>query len=170
MGAVSKCADENPMKVESTKKEENKMTPASMRITQVSLIVERQSEALEFYTKKVGFEKKIDFPTPAGQRWIVVGPRGQEGGLALMEAGWPDDGGLGVRWKAGGAPPIVIQVEDCRKTYQELKSRKVEFRRVWGEELKNVPYGTVAFFADPDGNLFELLEPAKALQTIGSSN
>lgn len=126
---------------------------------QVSLVVENQSRALEFYTKKIGFEKKIEFPTPAGYRCIVVGPNGQAIGLALVEAGWPDDSGLGKKWNAGGAPPIVIEVENCRKTYDELKSRGVEFKRVWGEELRKVPYGTVAFFADPDGNLFEILQP-----------
>ncbi len=94
------------MELESTEKQNN--VSLSMRITQISLIVESQSKALEFYTKKLGFEKKIDLPTPAGYRWIVVGPKGQGLGLALMEAGWPDDSGLGKKWKADGAPPIVI--------------------------------------------------------------
>jgi len=143
---------------------ENKI-PSSMQITQVSIVVQSQSNALEFYTKKVGFEKKIDFPTPAGYRWIVVGPKGQELGLALVEAGWPDDSGLGKKWRVGEGAPIVIQVEDCRRTYQKLKSKGVEFKQIWGEELKKVPYGTVAFFADLDGNLFELLQPSLALQT-----
>jgi catechol 2,3-dioxygenase-like lactoylglutathione lyase family enzyme len=133
----------------------------SMKIAQVTLIVRNQSKALEFYMGKLGFEKKIDFPTTAGYRWIAVGPKGQNFGLALVEAGWPDDSGLGRKWSANGAPPIVINVEDCSKTYHELKSRGVKFKRVWGEELKQVPYGTVAFFADPDGNLFEILESAR---------
>jgi catechol 2,3-dioxygenase-like lactoylglutathione lyase family enzyme len=159
MRASHGSEDENAMEVEST---ENKI---AMKITQVSLVVGKQSDALEFYTKKIGFEKKIDFPTPAGYRWIVVGPRGQDLGLALLEAGWRNDSGLERKWKAGEGAPIVIQVEDCQKTYQELKSRAVEFKRIYGEELSKVPYGTVAFFADPDGNLFEILEPSKALQT-----
>jgi catechol 2,3-dioxygenase-like lactoylglutathione lyase family enzyme len=158
-----KCEDENPMEAEF--KEEKSEMSLEMKITQVSLVVESQSKALEFYTKKIGFEKKIDFPTPAGYRWIVVGPKRQDLGLALVEAGWPDDSGLGWRKKAGEAAPIVIQVEDCDKTYQELKSRGVEFKQVWGKELNKAPYGTNAFFADPDGNLFELNEPSKAVQT-----
>ena len=142
------------MTVESIEKQDEMQLSA--RITQVTLIVENQSKSLEFYTEKIGFEKKIDFPTPAGYRWIVVGPKGQDVGLALAETGWPDDAGLGKRWNAGEAPPIVIEVEDCRKTYHELKSRGVEFRRVWGQELKEVSYGIIAMFADPDGNLFEI--------------
>lgn len=133
------------------------------KIVQVSIVVENQPEALEFYTKKVGFKKKVDFPTPAGNRWIVVGPEDQDLGLALIEAGWQDDSGLGREWKAGEGAPIVLQVEDCNKTYQELRSKGVGFKRVWGEELKKLPYGTVAFFADPDGNLFEVLQPSQAL-------
>lgn len=142
------------------------MTP---RIAQVSVVVKNQSEALEFYTKVVGFKKKIDFPTPAGNRWIVVGPEGQDLGLALIEAGWPDDSGLGRKWSAGEGAPIVLQVQNCAEAYDELKSRGVEFKRVWGEELKKVPYGTVAFFADPDGNLFEVLEASQALATTSRS-
>ena len=145
--------------------EKQNLTSVSMRIAQIAIIVESQAKALEFYTKKIGFEKKIDFPTPAGYRWIVVGPKGQELGLALLEAGWPDDSGLGRKWKADGAPPIVIETEDCNKTYQELKSRGVEFKQGWGKELNTAPYGTAAFFADPDGNLFELLQPSRAVQT-----
>jgi catechol 2,3-dioxygenase-like lactoylglutathione lyase family enzyme len=158
--ALSKSEDENVLAVKPTEME-NGISP-TMRITQVSLIVESQSEALEFYTKKIGFEKKIDFPTPAGYRWIVVGPRGQELGLALVEAGWPDPTGLAKNWKAGTAPPIVLQVEDCSKTYKALRSRGVEFKQLFGEELRKAPYGTVAFFADRDGNTFELLQLPKA--------
>ena len=138
----------------------NKMNP---KIVQVSIVVKKQSDAVEFYTKRVGFKKKIDFPTPAGNRWIVVGTEDGEVGLALLEAGWQDDSGLGRTWKAGEGAPIVIQVDDCSKTYNEMRARGVGFKKVWGEELKKLPYGTVAFFADPDGNLFEVLEPSKAL-------
>jgi len=130
------------------------------KITQVTLIVEDQSKALDFYTREVGFEKKIDFPTPYGYRWIAVGPKGQDFGLALAEAGWPDTGGVGKRWKAGEAPPIVIEVEDCRKVYGELKSKGVGFKM----ELKDMPYGPAAIFADPDGNMFEITTPVVSPQ------
>ncbi len=133
------------------------------KIIQVSIVVNKQADAVEFYTNKVGFKKKVDFPTPDGNRWIVVGPEDQEMGLALIEARWQDNSGLGRQWKAGEGAPIVLQVEDCSRTCQELRSRGVGFKSVWGEELKKLPYGTVAFFADPDGNLFEVLEPSQAL-------
>jgi len=132
----------------------------SARISQVILYVENQSKSLEFYTKKIGFEKKIDFPTTYGGRWIAVGPKGQDIGIALQ--GYESDIG-----KKSGAASMVIEVEDCRKTYQELKSRGVEFKRNVGgdvgEELRELPYGIVAFFTDPDGYIFELMQPSKAL-------
>ncbi|MGI0084632.1 MAG: VOC family protein, partial [Nitrososphaerales archaeon] len=128
----------------------------SAKITQVILHVENQSKSLEFYTKKIGFEKKIDFPTAEGQRWIVVGPKGQDMGIALQ--GYDSDIG-----KKSGAASMVIEVENCRKTYQELKSRGVEFKRDAGEELRELSYGIVGFFADPDGYTFELMQPSKAL-------
>ncbi len=39
--------------------------------------------------------------------------------------------------------PIVLKVEDCTARYQELKSRGVEFKRVWGNELNETPQGVV---------------------------
>jgi hypothetical protein len=40
---------------------------------------------------------------PFGTRWIAVGPKGQDLGLALAQAGWPDAAGLGKKYNAGGA-------------------------------------------------------------------
>jgi catechol-2,3-dioxygenase len=47
-----------------------------MRITQLTLVVKNQAEALKFYIEKVGFEKKSDYTPPGGYRWVTVGPKG----------------------------------------------------------------------------------------------
>lgn len=125
------------------------------KIAQVTLVVKNQAEALEFYTKKVGFVKKMEFSNPNGTRWVTVGPRGQEMQLALWQSGWPDDTGISKSWRAGQGTPIVLSVDDCRGSYEELKSKGVEFKL----EAREVPYGMAAFFSDPDGNLFEILQP-----------
>ena len=46
------------------------------RISHVTLYVLNQDEALEFYTKKLGFEVRTDARLE-GFRWLTVGPRGQ---------------------------------------------------------------------------------------------
>ena len=123
------------------------------RIAQLTLIVKNQEASLDFYTKKVGFEKKTDY-TPAGSyRWVTVGPEGQDLELALFAEGTKDPHGWSSGWHAGGNPPIVINVDDCRKAFSEMKARGVEFKQSAPEEY---PWGISATFSDPDGNLFSI--------------
>ena len=52
------------------------------RFNVVTLVVTNQARSLEFFTEKVGFEKKTDVSNPGGSRWVTVGLHGQE-----LEAG-----------------------------------------------------------------------------------
>lgn len=122
------------------------------KITHVALVVKNKGEAVEFYTKKVGFEKKADYNPPGGERWVTVGPKGEDLELMLWQAGSPDPDGLSGNWRPGSAPPIVMQVDDCVKISADLKSRGVQFKR----EPKENPYAVSAIFVDPDGNSFQI--------------
>jgi len=124
-----------------------------MKITQFTLVVKNQAEALKFYTEKVGFEKRTDFTPPGGYRWVTVGPKGQDLELALFQAGTQDPNHWSSKWTPGINPPIVMQVDDCRKTFAELKSRGVEFKQTQPDEYA---WGISATFSDPDGNLFSI--------------
>jgi predicted enzyme related to lactoylglutathione lyase len=121
------------------------------RITAVSLIVKNKAAALEFYTEKVGFEKKTDY-TNGGYRYVTIGPRGQDLELALWEEGSPDPAGMSSQLKAGMNPTIVMRVDDVRKTAAELKARGVKFT----QEPQEFPWGVSATFTDPDGNRFSI--------------
>ena len=129
-----------------------------MRVSQFTLVVKKQSEALDYYTTKVGFEKKTDFTPPGSYRWVTVGPKGQDLELALWQIGSPDPRGWSKDWKPGG-PPIVVRVEDCRKTFDEMKSRGVKFVQPQPEEYA---WGVSATFSDPDGNLFSINQLPKS--------
>jgi predicted enzyme related to lactoylglutathione lyase len=127
------------------------------KITHVSLVVKDKASALTFYVEKVGFEKKTDVTAPGGYRFVTVGPKGQDLELALWEVGSATDPEQKVRsehWAPATAPPIVLRVSDCRKTYEELSSHGVEFPQV----PKEHPWGVVATFQDSDGNLFSVSE------------
>ena len=123
------------------------------RITQFTLIVKNQQAALDFYTGKVGFEKKTDVTPPGSYRWVTVGPQGQDLELALFQAGTKDPNNWSANWRPGSNPPIVVRVDDIHKTFSELKAHGVQFKQAEPEEY---PWGTSATFADPDGNLFSL--------------
>jgi predicted enzyme related to lactoylglutathione lyase len=124
-----------------------------IKVSQITLVVNDQSAALDFYTNKVGFDKKTDFTPPGSYRWVTVGPRGQDLELALWQVGSPDPNGWSSGWKPGMGPPIVLRVPDCRKTFAEMRSRGVQFKQANPEEY---PWGISATFADLDGNLFSI--------------
>ncbi len=131
------------------------------RIVQVTLVVSNQARSLEFFTEKVGFEKKTDFRPPGGGvRWVTVGPKGQDLEIALWEVGSavdPAQKAWSKQWEPARAPPLVLRVADCQKVYAELHARGVEFP----QPPKEYPWGTAATFRDPDGNLFSFSQPPK---------
>ncbi len=48
------------------------------QITQIGTVmvpVSDQDRAIEFYTEKLGFEKRADIPFGHGDRWVEVAPR-----------------------------------------------------------------------------------------------
>ncbi len=129
------------------------------KIVNVTLVVADKAKALEFYTERVGFEKKTDVTGPNGYRWVTVGPRGQELELALFEIGSavdPEQAEWAKRWVPGTSPPIQIRVADCKGTYAELSAKGVEFPHPPSEH----PWGVAATFRDPDGNLFTISQLA----------
>lgn len=128
------------------------------KVQQVTIVVRDRAAAHEFYTQKVGFETKTDVELPGGNRWVSVGPRGQELELALFQLGSPvspEQKRWADGWAPGKTPPIVLRVSDCKATYEELKARGVEFVQPPVE----YPWGVSTTFADPDGNLFSVNQP-----------
>ena len=128
------------------------------KVTQITLVVTNQARSLEYFTARVGFEKKTDVATPGGYRWVTVGPQGQDLEIALFELGSPVDPSqkeAAKQWSPAKAPPILLVVTDCRKNYKEMAARGVEFL----QEPVEHPWGTAATFRDPDGNLFSMNQP-----------
>ena len=142
------------------------------KMTHATLYVLDQDQAKDFYVDKLGFELKADFTAPNGFRWLTVAPKGQsEVEIALLKIGSGGDFGrmggnsgeaakrdidamaalLKKGWFSGGA----FQTADCRKTFQELKAKGVEFV----SEPKDEFYGVVAVMKDPFGNWFSMTQP-----------
>jgi predicted enzyme related to lactoylglutathione lyase len=113
-----------------------------------SVLVSDQDRALDFYTDKLGLEKRVENPTPDGPRFLTVGVPGDEFQLVL----WP--GTPGDAQPAMGRPPasVTIETEDCRATVEQLKARGVEFV----SDVLEFPWGLVAQFVDPDGNRLQV--------------
>lgn len=111
----------------------------------VSIPVKDQVKAFDFYTQKLGFEVKTDVPMGNGKRWIKLLPPGSTTSVVLFTTEGQED-------RVGTFSNVVFATDDVEKSYQELKSRGVEF----SEEPKKEPWGTYTKFKDPDGNEFVL--------------
>jgi predicted enzyme related to lactoylglutathione lyase len=120
------------------------------KVFYTSVLVSDQDKALDFYTNVLGLEKRVDNATPDGPRFLTVGVKGDEFQLVL----WP--GTAGQAEPVFGRPPasVTIETDDCLKTYEELKSRGVEF----ATEVLEFPWGYAAQFLDPDGNRLQIRE------------
>jgi predicted enzyme related to lactoylglutathione lyase len=117
------------------------------KVVYVALLVSDQDEALEFYTNVIGLEERIDSPTPVGPRFLTVGVKGQDFELVL----WPGTPATAN----GGSAVYTIEVEDIREAFETLKRRGVNFEPA---EILDFPWGYVARFQDPDGNLLQVRE------------
>jgi uncharacterized glyoxalase superfamily protein PhnB len=133
-----------------------------IKIANAQLWVHDQDEALAFYTQKLGFEVRADVTLPemGNFRWLTVGPAGQDISIVLMAIPGPPvmdpETGEQVRelMAKGFAGTIFLTTDDCYASYEELKSRGVEFV----EEPEERPYGIDSGFRDPSGNSFRLTE------------
>lgn len=127
------------------------------RITITSVMVDDQEKALRFYTEKLGFVKKVDFPV--GEfRWItVVSPEGSPDiELALEPIGFDFAKAFQNGLFESGVPYTAFQVDDIQAEYTRLKQQGVVFRS------EPTPQGPVTFavFEDTCGNLIQLFQPA----------
>ena len=74
------------------------------RMSHVTLFVNNQDEAKDFYTNKLGFEVRTDYTMEGGFRWLTVGPKTQPDlEIVLMEPKAGTDVSTKKR-PSGGAP------------------------------------------------------------------
>jgi catechol 2,3-dioxygenase-like lactoylglutathione lyase family enzyme len=134
------------------------------QLTNVQVWVHDQDEALAFYTEKLGLELRADVTVPemGNFRWLTVGVPGQpDVAVTLMAVPGPPvfDAETQAQIKAlvakGGAGGLFFNTDDCRRSYEELKGRGVEF----GQEPTEQPYGIDAGFRDPSGNQMRMVQP-----------
>ena len=132
------------------------------RLSHATIYVTDQQAAYDFYVNKLGFDVHTDHTMDNGFRWLTVTPKGQpsfEIVLMPISPGPMMDEGTAntlrdlVRKGVMGAG--VFETADCRKTYEELKAKGVEFKQPPTDRF----YGVEAVFRDNSGNWFSLTQP-----------
>src|SRR5436190_1852967 len=117
-------------------------TTMLMQVVYAALFVSNQDQALGFYTNILGFEKRFDNPTPEGARFLTVALPGQDFMLVL----WPGTPGQGQPVQGRVPGTYTIETTDCRKAFETLKERGVQFDP---PEVLEHPWGLTATLLDP---------------------
>jgi uncharacterized glyoxalase superfamily protein PhnB len=134
-----------------------------IRIANAHLWVNDQDEALAFYTEKLGMEVRMDATLAdlGNFRWLTVGPVGQPDvsivlmaipGPPVMDAQTAEQ--VRTLMAKGFAGTVFLTTDDCRRSYDELVNRGVEFT----EPPEDRPYGIDSGFRDPSGNSIRLTQ------------
>lgn len=123
------------------------------QLAHIALVVKDYDEAINFYTKKLGFDLIDDTPQSATKRWVLVRPKGSQCSL-LLAKGVGDEQRSRIGNQTGGRVFLFLQTDNFERDYNNLLIHEVEIVR----PPKNEPYGTVCVFKDLYGNLWDLIE------------
>jgi catechol 2,3-dioxygenase-like lactoylglutathione lyase family enzyme len=129
-----------------------------MKVQVVSIPVLNQQEALEFYTIKLGFVKKLDIPLSGDNRWLTVVSKEQQDGPEVLLEPAPNHFEPAKTYQKAlfdaGIPYTQFNVDSVDEEYKKLTGLGVEF------SVKPTEMGTVkiAVFSDTCGNHIQIVE------------
>jgi len=116
-------------------------------------------QALDFYTKQLGFEVRQDVPMGPEMRWLTVAAPGSAHELLLagVDHHIPPASRQAMReLVAKGDLAVFIQVDDLDKVFESLRAAGTEVL----QEPIDQPYGVRdAAVRDPSGNHLRLSQP-----------
>lgn len=120
------------------------------KIGKVTVYVEDQEQAKDFWINKLGFVLKFEQPIGPDASWIEVGPSEEEFSTVvlyskpMMEKQQPSK---------IAHPSILFSTSDIESSYEKMKKNGVSV-----ENILEMPFGTMFKFFDQDGNEYILRE------------
>ncbi|MBE4909207.1 VOC family protein [Bacillus luteolus] len=120
------------------------------KIGKITVYVNDQAEAKDFWVNKMGFVVKLEQPMGPTMTWLEVGPSEDEFttlilySKAAMEKQNPS---------AVAHPSVLFSTTDIDSAYEKMKANGVDV-----DEMQRMPYGTMFSFKDQDGNSYLLRE------------
>lgn len=122
------------------------MSSTKTRVNKISTVVIPVADvdgAVEFYTDKLGFNKRVDIPFGDNYRWVEVGPGDAITTIALAP---PPPGGSTGNRETG----IGLQTDDIDAYHADLKANGVDV----DDEVSRMgdPVPPLFWLRDPEGN------------------
>ena len=120
------------------------------KIGKITVYVQDQEQAKDFWLNKVGFVLKMEQPMGPNASWIEVGPSEDEFttlvlySKSAMEQHQPSK---------IAHPSILFSTNNIDSAYEKMKQNGVQV-----EEMLKLPFGTMFTFKDQDGNDYLIRE------------
>lgn len=126
-------------------------------LASIAIVVKDYDEAIEFYTKQLGFDLIEDTVLSETKRWVLVAPKNSDGCKVLLAKAANEGQQARIGDQTGGRVFLFLHTDDFWRDYKDYKAKRIEFVR---EPVKEV-YGTVSVFKDLYGNLWDLIGPGQ---------
>ena len=122
------------------------------RLSTLSILVPSYEDGLAFFVGQLGFDL-IEDTDQGRKRWVKVAPKGAETAFLLARADTPEQIAA-IGNQGGGRVWLILETDDFARDHAAYLAAGVTFE----EAPRHEPYGTVAVFADPFGNRWDLIE------------
>lgn len=124
-------------------------------IASVAVVVPDYDQAIAFYVGVLGFDLVEDTPLSDTKRWVTVKPPGAEETKLVLAKAATEAQRRAIGDQTGGRVFLFLATDDFDRDHARLRAAGVAFR----EAPRLEEYGKVAVFADPFGNLWDLVGP-----------
>ena len=128
-------------------------------LAHIAIIVKDYDEAIDFYTKILGFELLEDTPLSETKRWVVLGNKLENSCQLLLAKAATEVQENAIGNQSGGRVFLFLHTNEFEGFHKRLILNNIKI--INGPRLES--YGRVLVFEDIYGNLWDLIEPIKNL-------
>ena len=127
----------------------------NQRLAHVAIVVKDYDEAIDFYSKRLGFKLIEDTKLTEDKRWVLLSPIGDNSCSILLAKAANDRQNSCIGNQTGGRVFLFLYTDDFWRDYNQMIQNQIRFIR----QPKDEEYGIVAVFEDLYGNLWDLIQP-----------
>jgi lactoylglutathione lyase len=120
------------------------------KIGKVTVYVQDQEAAKDFWINKVGFVLKHEMPMGPEAKWIEVGPSESEFTTLVL---YSKSSMEQFKPEKVSHPSVLFSTNDIESAYKQMQENGVKV-----DEMLRMPFGTMFSFYDQDGNDYLLRE------------
>ncbi len=128
-------------------------------LAHIAIVVKDYDEAIDFYTKILGFELLEDTPLSETKRWVILGNKLENSCQLLLAKAATEIQENAIGNQSGGRVFLFLHTNEFEDFHKRLILNNIKI--INGPRLES--YGRVLVFEDIYGNLWDLIEPIKNL-------